>query len=92
MAWYINADQVADHISQRRLNLNPDNAAYYEKCKTLRLLEELVRKTPYGTVLYWDSVQIVGCNGCKWKLVRHQKCSCCRRNRHLKDNFEEDAE
>lgn len=29
------------------------------------------------------------CSGCRWKGVRHQKCSCCRRNLYLKDNYEE---
>ena len=28
------------------------------------------------------------CNGCKWH-GRHQKCNCCRRNRSLKDLYEE---
>ena len=28
------------------------------------------------------------CNGCLWRdLKRHQKCSCCRRNKNLKDNY-----
>lgn len=29
------------------------------------------------------------CTGCVWLNVRHQKCSCCRRNQHLKDNYKE---
>ena len=29
------------------------------------------------------------CIGCVWLNTRHQKCSCCRRNRHLKDNYKE---
>lgn len=28
------------------------------------------------------------CERCKWQ-GRHQKCSCCRRNRYLKDCYEE---
>ena len=28
-----------------------------------------------------------GCDGCRWK-DRHQKCSCCRRNRDMKDCYE----
>ena len=31
------------------------------------------------------------CSGCRWKGVRHQRCSCCCRNLYLKDNYEEDA-
>ena len=29
-----------------------------------------------------------GCEGCRWFGVRHQKCSCCIRNIHMKDNYE----
>lgn len=29
-----------------------------------------------------------GCDGCRWSGSRHQKCSCCRRNRYLKDCYE----
>lgn len=37
----------------------------------------------------------IGCNcdGCYWKAEhRHQKCSCCRRNRYLKDCYEPNEE
>lgn len=27
------------------------------------------------------------CTGCAWKGKRHQKCTCCRRNVNMKDNF-----
>ena len=30
-----------------------------------------------------------GCAVCRWRN-RRQKCSCCRRNRHLKDCWEEE--
>ena len=46
-------------------------------------------------VVYWvnnapavDAVEVGSCEGCYWKEIgRQQKCSCCRRNRHMKDNF-----
>lgn len=28
------------------------------------------------------------CVGCAWLGKRHQKCSCCRRNANMKDNFQ----
>lgn len=31
----------------------------------------------------------MSCEGCKWLGKRHQKCSCCRRNNGMKDNYEE---
>lgn len=36
----------------------------------------------------WDS-ECNTCDGCKWNGKRHQKCSCCRRNRNMKDNYKE---
>ena len=36
-----------------------------------------------------DAVEVGSCDGCHWKEIeRQQRCSCCRRNRHLKDNYE----
>lgn len=29
------------------------------------------------------------CTGCVWLNTRHQKCSCCRRNQCIKDNYKE---
>ena len=31
----------------------------------------------------------LSCGNCKWLGERHQKCSCCRRNHGMKDNYEE---
>lgn len=31
----------------------------------------------------------LSCGNCKWLGKRHQKCSCCRRNHGMKDNYEE---
>ena len=46
---------------------------------------ELMAADKAGRVAALDT-----CDGCKWR-GRHQKCSCCRRNRSLKDCYEEDA-
>lgn len=36
-----------------------------------------------------DAVEAGSCDGCHWKEIgRQQKCSCCRRNRYLKDCYE----
>lgn len=34
-----------------------------------------------------ENVEIGNCDGCAWKGLRHQRCSCCRRNRSLKDGY-----
>ena len=30
---------------------------------------------------------ITSCAGCKWEGKRYQKCTCCIRNREMKDNY-----
>ena len=35
---------------------------------------------------------LTGCNTCKWKNTRHQKCTCCARNQSIKDNYEKKEE
>lgn len=35
-----------------------------------------------------EKVQLNWCKKCRWK-GRHQKCSCCRRNRSMRDLFKE---
>lgn len=32
------------------------------------------------------------CSGCRWKGVRPQRCSCCRRNIYMKDGYEPQEE
>lgn len=87
MAWYINADQLAEHIAGLAASMKFEQFPYLS-VEVLQNLEDMVRKEP--NLFHWDSVYIGDCNGCKWKFVRHQKCSCCRRNRNMKDNFEEE--
>ena len=35
-----------------------------------------------------DDMNKKSCADCKWKGTRHQKCSCCIRNKGLKDCYE----
>jgi hypothetical protein len=38
-----------------------------------------------------DAVEVGNCDGCYWKTIgRRQKCSCCRRNRDMKDCYRRD--
>lgn len=43
-----------------------------------------IRALPAASV-----VQIGDCKGCVWLNTRHRKCSCCRRNQYIKDNYKE---
>lgn len=36
----------------------------------------------------FEYMRIGGCEKCRWRN-RPQKCSCCRRNKHMKDCFED---
>lgn len=87
MPYYINADQVAEYIAGLAAGMRFERFPYLS-VEVLKNLEDTVCKEP--NIFRWDSVQIGDCNGCKWKFVRHQKCSTCRRNRNMKDNFEEE--
>ncbi len=49
--------------------------------------EQLLRTT--DILSPWDSVLIGDCVGCAYNGKRHQKCSCCRRNQYMKDNYKE---
>lgn len=37
----------------------------------------------------WNRRPLGDCTGCCWKNTQKRKCSSCRRNENLKDNFEE---
>ncbi len=42
-----------------------------------------------SNLFYYDCFYVGGCAHCKWNGKRPQKCSCCRRNRYMKDNYED---
>lgn len=38
-----------------------------------------------------DDLSKMACADCKYKGKRHQKCSCCIRNRNMKDCYESEV-
>ncbi len=38
--------------------------------------------------LFLDATKKSDCTGCRWRGVRPQRCSCCRRNLYMKDGYE----
>lgn len=58
---------------------------------------EACKEDPICGTLMWlleepaaDAVEVGSCEGCIYaNRKRPQKCSCCRRNRYLKDCYEE---
>lgn len=64
--------------------LHSDEACEPSDCNVMGWVDEL------PTV---DAVEVGSCDGCYWKAVnRYHKCSCCKRNRYLKDCYEADVE
>lgn len=89
MPLYINAEQAADFFAKLRRKLPKDSKDFFTRDEMLLNVEQLLRMKYPETMFVWDALQISECDGCKWKGKRHQKCSCCRRNRYIKDNYEE---
>lgn len=86
MEKYVKVDDLLEYLDHlrknRQINDSPDKDQY------LLTLRQLVALDSWNPILF-DSVEIGGCEKCRWR-ERHQKCTCCRRNRHMKDCFEEE--
>ena len=40
------------------------------------------------TIMDLKNINAGNCDGCYWKKIgRHSRCSCCRRNLDMKDNY-----
>lgn len=84
---YVNVEHLIDYLRQYRLNRNANDGPYMDNA-LLNLIQLLEGNFIVNNPLLADSITVGGCGTCKNKQ-KHQKCSCCRRNRYLKDNFEE---
>lgn len=97
MAEYIGRDAVAPEIDEEiefpTMEATCGDCIHVEVCERNPLLTEFSRENPAYCVDFQhaeDVVEIGGCQGCIYSdRKRHQKCSCCRRNRFLKDCYEE---
>lgn len=88
MPLYINnAEQAARYFASLRKKL-PHDARDFMTRDSLLLSVELALRSDYSQLAFWDAIQIGDCAGCVGQEVP-QNCSCCRRNRHLKDNYKE---
>jgi hypothetical protein len=72
MAEYTTIKTARTIICELCNELYPDDHCEPADCDWLRMLEE----------------DALSCDNCKWLGKRHQKCSCCRRNNGMKDNYE----
>ena len=81
---YINVEDLIEWLKETRQN---QRISPYMDTALLNI-QQLLQSQLYSP-FFADYVQIGGCDDCRWKN-RKQKCSCCRRNRHLKDCYEEE--
>ena len=77
----MNLNHLLEYLESARGNLKINNSPYMDMA-LLNLWELL--KTEIYDPFFFDAFEIGDCGGCKWK-GRHQKCSCCRRNRYMRD-------
>lgn len=87
---YVNFDHLLDFLGKCRINRKTNNNPYMDNA-LLNIIQLLEANFIANNPLLADSITIGGCGTCKNKQ-KHQKCSCCRRNRYLKDNYEEGNE
>lgn len=80
---YISVSDLIEWLKEARMNqrVSPhmDTA--------LLNIQQLLESQMYSP-FFADYIQVDGCDTCRWKN-RHRKCSYCRRNKHLKDCYEE---
>lgn len=86
MAKYVKVDNLLEYLDHLRKNRQINDSP--DKDKYLLTLRQLVALDSWNPILF-DFVEIGDCEKCRWR-ERYQKCACCRRNRHMKDCFEEE--
>lgn len=83
---YVCYNHLIDYLKNIRMNSKINVSPYMDNA--LLNVQQLLELDIYNPIIF-DYVEIGNCEGCKWKN-RHQKCSCCRRNRNMKDSYEPD--
>lgn len=82
---YVNLPRLVERLRQVRQNRDVNTSPQMDSA--LLLVQEMLERAAYDPLIC-DSITIGGCRSCKWS-GRTQKCSCCRRNRYIKDCWEE---
>lgn len=83
---YVCFNHLIEFLKNIRTNSKINVSPYMDNA--LLNVQQLLELDIYNPIIF-DYVEIGDCEGCKWKS-RHQKCSCCRRNRNMKDSYEPD--
>lgn len=79
----IDATFIRRKVAQMQARESHSPTCSHERSKALsdivRLIDKAEKRRDYTGV----------CEGCIWKGVRYQKCSCCVRNANIKDCYKE---
>ena len=84
MSIYVNYDHLIDYLREVRKNRSVNISPYMDNA--LLNIQQMLELDVHNPTLF-DYVEIGNCDGCAWKGLRQQRCSCCRRNRLLKDEY-----
>ena len=84
MALYLKVPDLIDYFRALRMNRKINISPYMDNA--LLNIQQLLEIDQYNPIIF-DYVEIGNCENCRWN-GRHQKCSCCRRNRYIKDCYE----
>ena len=87
MSKYVNFDHIIQFLSDCRQGTQINNSPYMDNA--LLNLQQILQRDIYNPCLF-EVLEIKGCDGCRWR-ARPQKCSRCRRNAHIKDCYEKEA-
>ena len=88
MSKYVNFDHIIQFLSDCRRGTQINNSPYMDNA--LLNLQQILQHDIYNLCLF-EVIEIVDCDRCRWS-DRPQKCSCCRRNIHIKDCYEKEAQ
>ena len=87
---YINIASVLGYLDGLRVNRKVNTSPHIDNA--LLNLRQIIHADMCNALSdpVFEYVDIESCDGCKWRSKRHQKCSCCRRNKHMRDLWEGD--
>lgn len=84
MSQYVNVDHMISYLRDVRANQKVNVSPYMDNA--LLNVQQLLELDRYNPIIF-EWVSLGNCEGCIWKGKRPQKCSCCIRNRNMKDCY-----
>lgn len=85
---YINIASVLGYLDGMRVNRKVNTSPHMDNA--LLNIRQIIHADISGAVNdpLFEYIDIGSCDGCRWLGKRPQKCSCCRRNKHMRDLWE----